>query len=100
MPSIVRERAVAVKQTQGALAPCAGTWYNAGMRIPASTLFSANRDGTVTVTRPTKIGGVLLHNVMFGKGVRIGKRELTTLVDKDLEVEKQGNIYMVKGHYE
>jgi hypothetical protein len=70
------------------------------MRIPASTIFGVNKDGTVTVTRPTRIGGVLLHNVMFTKGVRIGKRDLTTLVDKDLEVEKQGDTYTVKGYYE
>ena len=54
----------------------------------------------MTVMRPTKIGGVLLRNVMFGKGVRIGTRDLTTLVDKDLEVEKQGSTYTVKGYYE
>ena len=70
------------------------------MRIPASTIFGVNKDGTVTVMRPTKIGGVLLHNVMFGKGVRIGTRDLTTLVDKDLEVEKQGSTYTIKGYYE
>lgn len=58
-----------------------------------------NRDGTVTVTKPTMIGGVLLHNVMFSRGVKIGKKDLTTLVDKDLEVEKQGDTYTVKGYY-
>ena len=69
------------------------------MRVPASTIFSPNQDGTVTVTKPTKIGGVLLHNIMFSKGVKIGKKDLTTLIDKDLEVEKQGSTYTVKGWY-
>lgn len=76
-------------------------WYTEDMRVPASTIFSVNMNGTVTITKPTKIGGVKLPgNLIFSKGVRIGQRDLTTLVGKDLEVEKEGDTYTVKGVYE
>ena len=70
------------------------------MRIPASMIFGVNGDGTFTITKPTMIGGVKLHNIVFSRGVKIGNKDLTAFIGKDLEVEKQGDTYTVNGYYE
>ncbi|MFC1663945.1 hypothetical protein ACFL0A_02375 [Patescibacteria group bacterium] len=70
------------------------------MRIHSSLIFDTNKDGTYTITKPTKIGGVMFDNIIFSRGVKVGGIDLTTLIGKDLNVEKQNGVYLIKGYYE
>ena len=69
------------------------------MRMESSVLVADNKNGTYTITKPVKIGGVTLDNIVFSGGVKIGNINLASLVGKVLEVEKQDNIYVIKGFY-
>ncbi len=70
------------------------------MRIPSSSIFTANGDGTYTTSKTIKIGGVTLSNITFSKGVKIGSTDLTYFVGRDLEVENQNGVYVITGYYE
>ena len=68
-------------------------------RIHWSEVMRENPDGSVTIYRPLKIGGVTLNNVTFNGGVNIGGIDLVVLKNKFLAVEKQGDVYELKGYY-
>lgn len=70
------------------------------MRIPASKIFRANPDGSITISRPIKIGGVTLDNVTFSRGVKVAGIDLWTLNDKELEIDDdKAEVIVVKGYY-
>lgn len=70
------------------------------MRISSSKIFRVNPDGSITIVRPIKIGGVTLDNVTFSRGVKVANIDLWTLSNKELEVENgQAEVIVVKGYY-
>lgn len=70
------------------------------MRIKSSEVFRVNGNGTVTVIKPIKIGGVSFSNVVFSGGVKVGEINLIDFVGKDLEVEKENDVFVITRIYE
>jgi hypothetical protein len=71
------------------------------MRVPFAEVFQVNADGSIAPRGPVYIGGTTLKpGISFsGSGILVGGVELATLKGDDLEVEKQGETTVVKGHY-
>ncbi len=70
------------------------------MRINSMEIFQVNSNGTFTVSKPIKIGGVFMKDVVFSRGVKVGNIDLTGLVGKDLEVQMDNGVYIITGYYE
>jgi len=69
------------------------------MRIPSSEVFKENPNGSLTVKRPIKIGGVQLNKVTFAGGVKIAGISLIELKGKDLQVDEIDGVFVIKGYY-
>jgi len=70
------------------------------MRVSFSSVFQANPDGSFTPRGVVRIGGVQMGpGVAFGRGVSVGNIELAAMQGRDLEVENEGGIIVIKGHY-
>ena len=71
------------------------------MRVPYSQIFQVNPNGSVTPRMQVQIGGVTMGpGVAFGGGVSFGGVDLAAMKGKDIEVEQQGNVIVIKGFYE
>lgn len=69
------------------------------MRKKFDDLF-AIQNGMVTPKTPVGVNGIVMGpGVAFGSGVSFGGVDLTTLAAKDLEVEVQGDVTIIKGYY-
>jgi len=69
------------------------------MRKQFNELFTI-QNGMVSPKVPIHINGVTMTpGVSFGNGVSFGGVDLTQFVGKDLEVENQNGVYLIKGVY-
>jgi len=70
------------------------------MRKNFADLF-AIQNGMVTPKTSVGVNGIVMGpGVAFGSGVSFGGVDLSTLVGKDLEVEAQGEVTIIKGYYQ
>ncbi len=69
------------------------------MRKHFSDLFS-NQNGVITPKVTIHINGVTMSpGVSFGGGVSFSGVDLTQFIGKDLEVDVQNNVHILKGVY-
>lgn len=67
-------------------------------RINFNQIFKVNTDGSIEPIRTVRIGGVQLSpSVRFGGGVSFGGVNLSQHVGKDLLVEEQSGVIVIKG---
>ena len=70
------------------------------MRVSFYQVFNVNPDGSVSPKVTVAIGGVTMGpGVAFQRGVAFAGVEIAAHVGKDLEVEQQGNVVVIKGIY-
>ena len=70
------------------------------MRMAFQDLFSVHEDGSVSPRVQVHINGVTMGpGVRFGSGVSFGGVDLTTLQGKDLDVEVEGGLHVIKGYF-
>ncbi len=63
-------------------------------------IFKVHPDGTIEPLRSVRIGGVQFGpGVRFGKGIAFGGVDLGLYVGRDLEVEDDSGISVLKGIY-
>jgi hypothetical protein len=69
------------------------------MRVSYFDVFSI-QNGQATPKTRTRIGGVEMGpGVSFGGGVQMGGLDMAKMAGKDLEVEYDGPVTVIKGHY-
>lgn len=69
------------------------------MRKRYSELFNMD-NGAITPKVPIHINGITMGpGVSFGGEVLFGGVDLSQLIGKDLEVEMQDGVYVIKGYY-
>lgn len=70
------------------------------MRVRFSDIFEINPNGTMTPKTQVHLRGVTMHpGVAFSTGVSFGGVDLGAFAGKDLEVEQEGGVTYIKGHY-
>lgn len=70
------------------------------MRVPFTTVFIQNSDGSLNPRQRIRVGGVELDPmVRISSGVSFGGVDFTQFVGHDLEVEIDGEVFVVKGIY-
>ncbi|MBI4458074.1 hypothetical protein HY633_03875 [Candidatus Uhrbacteria bacterium] len=69
------------------------------MRVPFSTAFQNNADGTITIIRPIRVGGVALNNVTLSGGINVAGVNLYQLRNKDLEAHYENGVLVIDGYY-
>ena len=71
------------------------------MRVKFDQVFQVNANGSVTPRTRVQIGGVTMGpGVAFGGGVSFSGVDIASKRGKDIEVEQQGDIVVIKGFYE
>lgn len=72
------------------------------MRKKFFDVFKENEDGSLTPKETIKIGGVMLgaNSIRFSKGVVFAGLNIFDHYGKDLEVEQENGIIIIKGFYE
>jgi hypothetical protein len=69
-------------------------------RVTFDSVFTKKRDGSLTPKQRIRVGGVELGpGVSFRKGVAFGGVDFTEFIQRDLEVETDGQIVVIKGIY-
>lgn len=69
-------------------------------RITFDSVFTKNLDGSLRPKQRIRVGGVELGpGVSFRKGVAFGGVDFTQFIHRDLEVETDGEILVIKGIY-
>ncbi len=69
-------------------------------RITFDSVFIKNPDGSLKPKQRIRVGGVELGpGVSFRKGVAFGGIDFTEFIHRDLEVETDGEILVIKGIY-
>lgn len=70
------------------------------MRVSFSHLFTSLPDGAISPVRKTRVRGVdLKPGLWIGEGISVRGVELHGLKGRDLEVEVEGGISLVKAAY-
>ena len=71
------------------------------MRKKFLEVFKENEDGSLTPKETIKIGGVMLgaNSIRFSKGVAFAGVNIFDYYGKDLEVEYENEILVIKGFY-
>ena len=68
------------------------------MRMSFDQLFQRNTDGMISPRVPVQINGVTMgKGVGFGRGVAFGGVDLNQFVGKELDVEVQNEVHVIKG---
>ena len=71
------------------------------MRVRFSDVFDVAANGAITPKTQVHINGVTMGpGVAFGSGVSFGGVDLASLAGKDLDVEQEGGVTHIKGHYQ
>lgn len=72
------------------------------MRRNFFDIFKKNEDGSLTPKKTIKIGGVVLgaNSIKFSKGVIFAGLNIFDYYGRDLEVEQENGIIIIKGFYE
>ena len=69
-------------------------------RIKFDAIFSKFPDGSLEPKVKVRVGGIVITpGVRFMRGVAFGGIDFTQFVDHDLEIETEGDIFIVKGIY-
>jgi len=70
------------------------------MRVSFSYVFQQNSDGSYTPRKGVQIGGITMGpGVSFGTGVNFGGFDVAKSVGKDLEIDEQPGLIIIKGVY-
>ena len=70
------------------------------MRVAFSDVFQTNLNGSVTPITTVNIGGVTMGpGVVFTRGVSFSGVDIASYVGHDLEIERQGNVVVIKSIY-
>ena len=70
------------------------------MRMSFFELFEVTTAGQIQPRTTVRIGGVqMTPGVVFGGGVQFGGVDLHSLQGRDLEVENEGGVHVIKGVY-
>ncbi len=70
------------------------------MRVPYSQIFTINSDGSITPKVSVSLGGITMGpGVAFTRGVQFSGVDLASLQGRDLDVEVQGNVHVIKGYF-
>ena len=69
-------------------------------RVTFNSVFTKNADGSLRPSQRIRIGGVELGpTVILRKGVAFGGVDFTEFINRDLEVETDGEVLVIKGIY-
>lgn len=70
------------------------------MRVPFNTVFLQNTDGSLEPIQRIRVGGVELGpGARFSRGVTFGGIDFAQFIGRDLEVETDGEVLVIKGIY-
>lgn len=70
------------------------------MRVSFYEVFNVTVDGAVSPKKSVVVGGVTMNpGVSFREGVAFSGVDIAAHLGKDLEVEYEGNVVIVKGVY-
>jgi hypothetical protein len=70
------------------------------MRVSFQQVFQENADGSLSPLVQVQIGGITMSPGMaFGGGVSFGGVDLHELKGRDLDVEIQNGVYVIKGYF-
>ncbi len=70
------------------------------MRVPFNTIFIQHPDGTLEPRQRIRVGGVEFGpGVRFSRGVALGGIDFTQFIGRDLEVETENEVLVIKGIY-
>ena len=70
------------------------------VRMSFDELFRRNADGMISPRLPVQIGGVTVSpGGASGRGASFGGVDLAQFLDKDLDVEIQDNVHVIKGTF-
>lgn len=71
------------------------------MRVPFNTVFQINPNGSVSPKGTVTLGGVTMSSgVSFTKGVSFAGVDIASIAGQDLEIEKNGEITVIKAVYQ
>lgn len=69
-------------------------------RVTFDSVFNKLPDGRLEPKQPIRVGGVTLGpGVQFGRGVSFGGIDFTQFLDRDFEIDTDGNVIVIKGIY-
>lgn len=70
------------------------------MRIPFNNVFIQHPNGTLEPRQRIRVGGIEFGpGVKFSRGVSFGGIDFTQFVGRDLEVETNNDVLVIKGIY-
>jgi len=70
------------------------------MRVPFNQIFTENSNGSISPRTAVNIGGVTMGpGVAFTRGVSFSGVDIASMAGRDLEVEYQGQLVVIKGVY-
>ncbi len=71
------------------------------MRVSYDQIFQVNPDGSVSPRMQVTIGGVTMGpGVAFRSGASFSGVDVASKRGKDIDIEKQGDVVVIKGFYE
>lgn len=69
-------------------------------RLKFDSVFNKHEDGSLEVRQTTRIAGIVLNSgLKLSKGVAVGGINFHDFLDRDLEVDTDGNTLVIKGIY-
>jgi len=69
-------------------------------RLNFDSIFTHHQDGALEPRQRIRVGGVTFGTgVRFTRGVAVGGIDFTQFIGRDLEVETDGDILIIKGIY-
>lgn len=69
-------------------------------RVSFNTIFKVHPNGSIESIRRVKISGVIISpGIRFSPGVRFGGIDLTLYVGKEIEIDDENGIIILKGIY-
>ena len=70
------------------------------MRVPFSYVFQTNADGTVSPRGSVHVNGITIKpGTSIGSKVSFGGFDISTAVGRDLEIEKNKDVVVIKDVY-
>lgn len=70
------------------------------MRVSFNTVFIQHPDGTLEPRQRIRVGGVEFGpGIRFSRGVAFGGIDFGQFVDRDLEVETENEVLVIRGIY-
>jgi hypothetical protein len=70
------------------------------MRVSFNTIFIQHPNGTLEPKQRIRVGGIEFGSgVVFSRGVAFGGIDFTQFIGRDLEVETENEVLVIKGIY-